>query len=97
MVAKRKRIEQDNRVVKRSSIKQTCNVGFCGDEERLNACRFKRRISTPVDKITFGPVRPDNTTFYNETLSKRLFFQRLFQQKNNWTNIELQDISIHLK
>ncbi|KAF0496836.1 hypothetical protein F8M41_020914 [Gigaspora margarita] len=68
----------------------SCNIGYCGDKDYLNACNAKCEVGVKIERIVLGAHHENNKTFYFDTLSTRLFCHR-------FTNFELQDISIHLK
>ncbi|CAG8812019.1 3239_t:CDS:1, partial [Dentiscutata erythropus] len=54
-------------------------------------------METQVERVVLGIRKVDERTFYFDTLWNRLFYYRLFQEKSNFKNFELQDILIHLK
>ncbi|CAG8702906.1 20361_t:CDS:1 [Dentiscutata erythropus] len=54
-------------------------------------------MGTQVERVVLGARKVDERTFYFDTLWNRLFYHRLFQEKSNFKNFELQDILIHLK
>jgi hypothetical protein len=93
---KRKRKETEKSTKK---IKETaCSVGFCGDEEKIKVCQFKRAPGVTVEKEIFGARKDDKNTFYYDSLFKNYWIFRFFQKDTKpFNNIELHDIAIHLQ
>ncbi|CAG8803986.1 21995_t:CDS:2, partial [Gigaspora rosea] len=61
-------------------LTNSCHVGWCNKEERLNACRARHRIAQ-VEKVILGAQTEANKIYYFDTLWNRIFFHRFFQEK----------------
>ncbi|CAG8819161.1 12603_t:CDS:1, partial [Dentiscutata erythropus] len=72
MVEKRKKKKQLNFTTSKK-VKDICRIGFCGDEEKLQACRFKRAIGVSKEKVVFGARKNDDNTrtYYYDTIYQR--------------------------
>src|SRR5690242_18752255 len=82
---------------RRKVNRKLCAIGTCstGDEAAYNACQVKRPSGLKVNRISFGPTFANNQLYYNDTLYKRVWYWRLFQQdRPRFSKLILSDIAI---
>jgi hypothetical protein len=90
--------KKNTKTVNRKTRVETCRIGYCNDEEKLNKCRISRVVGTNVNTLKYGTIKTETRSFIREPVRKRFHYNRLFQETNDtFTNIELHDISIYLK
>ncbi|CAG8702917.1 20362_t:CDS:1 [Dentiscutata erythropus] len=84
----------------------SCVVGFCNDDRKLNICRNKREYGLSINtEYQFSPQNEiiENSedtkqNIYFQVSKQRLIYIYLFQKINTkQTNLELHDIAIQLK
>ena len=96
--AKSAKVSKKTPVKKKVPKNTACSLGFCGDEEKLNICEAKRPPTAQVIKEQYGAVTREGRTFYFDTIFKRFFAFRLFQEDFGlFTKFKLHDISIYLE